>query len=168
MKKLEYFKVVLILPGNILITIPLIIYFLTKETYSYHLINLSSVLFYISILFFILGLWLAIWSVRTFYDFGGGGTPGPWKPVSKLIISGPYCYVRNPMLIGVFFLLLFESILFSSMPIFYWFLIFFIGNIFYFKNIEERDLIKRFGEDYKNYRDKVSMFIPSFTPYNKE
>ena len=59
------------------------------------------------------------------------------------------------------------SILFSAMPIFYWFLFFFIGNIFYFKNIEEKDLIKRFGEDYKNYRDKVSMFIPSLTPYNK-
>ena len=77
MKKLEYFKVVLILPGNVLITIPLIIYFLTKETYSYHLINLSSVLFYISLLFLILGLWLAIWSVRTFYNKGGDGTPGP-------------------------------------------------------------------------------------------
>ena len=60
-----------------------------------------------------------------------------------------------------------HSILFSAMPIFYWFLIFFIGNIFYFKNIEEKDLIKRFGEDYTNYRDKVSMFIPSLTPYNK-
>ena len=168
MKKLEYFKVVLIFPGNVLITIPLIIFFLTKKTYSYNLINLNSLLFYISLLFLILGFWLTIWSVRIFYNHGGDGTPGPWKPVSKLIIAGPYCYVRNPMLMGVFFLLLFESILFSSMPIFYWFLIFFIGNIFYFKNIEEKDLIKRFGEDYKNYRDKVSMFIPSFTSYNKE
>jgi len=75
--------------------------------------------------------------------------------------------MRNPMLMGVFFLLLFESILFSSMPIFCWFLIFFIGNIFYFKNFEEKDLIKRFGEDYINYRDKVKMFIPSLTPYKK-
>ena len=109
MKKLEYFKVVLILPGNVLITIPLIIFFLTKRTYSYNLINLNSVLFYISLLFLIVGLWLAIWSVRTFYNHGGDGTPGPWKPVSKLIIAGPYCYMRNPMLMGVFFLLLFEN-----------------------------------------------------------
>ena len=167
MKKLEYFKVVLILPGNVLITIPLIIYFLTKETYSYHLINLSSVLFYISLLFLILGLWLAIWSVRTFYNFGGEGTPGPWKPVSRLIIAGPYRYVRNPMLIGVFFLLLFESFFFSAIPIFYWFLVFFIANIFYFKKIEEKNLIKKFGEDYKNYLNKVNMLIPSFKPYKK-
>ena len=75
MKKLEYFKVVLILPGNVLITIPLIIYFFTKETYSYELININSLLFYISLLLLILGFWLAIWSVRTFYNHGGDGTP---------------------------------------------------------------------------------------------
>jgi len=167
MKKLEYFKILLILPGNVLITIPLIIFFLTKKTYSYNLINLNSVLFYISLLFLIVGLSLAIWSVRNFYSYGGEGTPGPWKPVKKLIIAGPYCYMRNPMLMGVFFLLLFESILFSSIPIFCWFLIFFIGNIFYFKNFEEKDLIKRFGVDYIKYRDKVNMFMPSLTSYNK-
>ena len=115
----------------------------------------------------ILGLWLAIWSVRTFYNLGGEGTPGPWKPVTKLVIEGPYSYVRNPMLMGVFFLLLFESLFFSAKPIFYWFLVFFIGNIFYFKNVEEKDLIKRFGDDYELYRRKVSMFIPRFTPYKK-
>ena len=42
-----------------------------------------------------------------------------------------------------------------------------LRNLKQFKNFEEKDLIKRFGEDYKNYRDKVSMFIPSLTPYNK-
>ena len=166
LKRLEYFKVVLILPGNVLIIIPLIIYFLTK-TYSYYLINLSNVLFYLSFPFLILGLWLSIWSVRAFYSHGGEGTPGPWKPVSKLVIAGPYRYVRNPMLMGVFFLLLFESIFFSAMPIFYWFLVFFIGNIFYFKKIEEKDLIKRFGKDYKHYRNEVSMLIPSFLSYKK-
>jgi len=53
------------------------------------------------------------------------------------------------------------------MPIFFWFLIFFIANIFYFKKIEEKNLIKRFGEDYKNYFNKVNMLIPSFKPYKK-
>ena len=167
MRKLEYFKVVLILPGNVLITIPMIIYFLTKKFYLYHLINLSNILFYLSLFFLILGFWLTFWSVQTFYNHGGDGTPGPWRPVTRLVIEGPYRYVRNPMLIGVFFLLLFESFFFSAMPIFFWFLIFFIANIFYFKKIEEKNLIKRFGEDYKNYFNKVNMLIPSFKPYKK-
>ena len=115
-----------------------------------------------------LGMFLAIWSVRTFYAKGGEGTPGPWLPVSNLIMSGPYRYVRNPMLLGVFFLLLFESILFTSVPLFFWFIIFFVGNIIYFKNYEEKELIMRFGAEYEDYKKKVSMLIPKFTPYNKK
>ena len=168
MKRKEYLKVALILPGNVLITIPLLIYLLTRNFYSFDLLNPNNFLFYVSVFFFLLGLWLAIWSVRSFYNKGGDGTPGPWQPVSNLVISGPYRYVRNPMLVGVFFLLLFESIFFNSMPLFYWFAVFFVGNILYFKIFEEKELIKRFGADYSNYKNEVPMLFPKFTPYNKK
>ena len=168
MKRKEYFKVVLILPGNVLITIPLLIFLFTQNTYSYYLVNPYNFLFYVAMFFLALGLLLVIWSVRTFYTKGGDGTPGPWRPVSNLIISGPYRYVRNPMLLGVFFLLLFESIFFNSILIFFWFIIFFVGNIIYFKNYEEKELIKRFGAEYEDYKNKVSMLIPKLTPYNKK
>ena len=168
MKKKEYLKVVLILPGNVLITIPLLIFIFTRNSYSYELLIPNNFLFYVAILFFALGLFLAIWSVRTFYYKGGDGTPGPWKPVNNLVISGPYQYVRNPMLLGVFFLLLFESLLFSSMPFFYWFLIFYIGNIIYFINFEEKDLMKRFGSNYEYYKNNVSMIFPRFSSYRKD
>ena len=168
MKRTEYLKVILILPGNVLITIPLIIFLFTKNSYSYVLAKPNDFLFYIAMFLLALGLFLAIWSVRTFYTTGGDGTPDPWRPVSNLIISGPYRYVRNPMLSGVFFLLLFESIFFSSMPIFFWFIVFFVGNIIYFKTVEEKELIKRFGTDYEDYKNKVSLLLPNFIPYNKE
>ena len=168
MKRTEYLKVVLILPGNVLITIPLLIFLFTRNSHSYYLVNPHIFLFYVAMFFLIMGLFLAIWSVRTFYNKGGEGTPGPWKPITNLIISGPYKYVRNPMLLGVFFLLLFESILFTSIPLFFWFIIFFVGNIIYFKYYEEKELIKRFGAEYEDYKNKVSMLIPKLTPYNKE
>ena len=168
MKIKEYFKVVLILTVNVLVTIQLLIFLFTRNSFSYGLINFISPLFYITILFLIIGLGLAIWSVRTFYFKGGDGTPGPWKPISKLVIVGPYRYVRNPMLIGVFFLLLFESIFFSAIPIFYWFLVFFVGNIFYFKIIEEKDLINRFGADYEDYKRNVPMLFPKFSSYKNK
>ena len=167
-KRKEYLKVVLILPGNVLITIPLLIFFFTKHSYSYYLVSPDNFLFYVAFFLLTLGLFLAIWSVRTFYKKGGDGTPGPWQPVSNLVISGPYRYVRNPMLLGVFFLLLFESILFSSVPLFCWFVLFFVGNIIYFKNFEEKELIIRFGNDYEDYKKNVSMLIPKFTPYSKK
>ena len=168
MKRTEYLKVILILPGNVLITIPLLIYFFTHSYYSYALVAPSNLLFYISIFFLGLGLFLAIWSVRTFFAKGGEGTPSPWKPVRNLVISGPYLYVRNPMLMGVFFLLLFESIIFTAKPLFVWFIVFYVGNIIYFKNFEEKDLIKRFGSDYIAYKKKVPMLLPKFNPYYKE
>jgi|TARA_B100002003_G_C13843995_1_gene414071 protein-S-isoprenylcysteine O-methyltransferase Ste14 len=168
MKIKEYLKVVLILPGNVLITIPLIIFLFTRYSYSYHLVSPHNLLFYIAMFFLALGLWLAIWSVRTFYTKGGEGTPGPWHPVSNLIISGPYRYVRNPMILGVVGLLLFESALFTSRPLLLWVIVFFVGNIVYFKIFEEKELIKRFGSDYEDYKNKVSMLFPKLTPYNKE
>ena len=168
MKRKEYLKVVLILPGNVLITIPFLIFLLTRNSYSYYLVGLDDFLFYAAMFFLALGLLLAVWSVRTFYTKGGDGTPGPWRPVSNLIISGPYLYVRNPMILGVVDLLLFESALFASIPLLLWAIVFFVGNIIYFKIFEEKELIKRFGADYENYKNKVPILFPKFTPYKKE
>ena len=168
MKRTEYLKVVLILPGNVLITIPLLIYFITRNLYSYEITQPPHFLFFISMFFLFLGLFLAIWSVRTFYNKGGEGTPAPWKPVNNFIISGPYSYVRNPMIVGVVILLLFESVFFSSIPFLFWSIVFFIANIFYFKLIEEKQLVRRFGQDYEKYKNNVPMFFPKFTPYDKD
>ena len=167
MKRIEYLKVALILPGNVLITIPLLVIFFAREFYSYSIVTPLNFIFYVAMFFLVLGLWLAIWSVRTFYSEGGEGTPGPWRPISNLIISGPYLYVRNPMILGVVNLLLFESALFNSMPFLLWAFVFFVGNIIYFKTFEERELIKRFGADYENYKNEVPMLFPKFTPYYK-
>ena len=167
MKRKEYLKVVLILPGNVLITIPFLIFLFTRNSYSYYLVGSDNILFYVAMFFLALGLLLAIWSVRTFYTKGGEGTPGPWRPISNLIISGPYRYVRNPMILGVVDLLLFESALFASIPFLLWATVFFIGNIIYFKIYEEKELIKRFGTDYENYKNEVPMLFPKFTPYDK-
>ena len=32
---------------------------------------------------------------------------------------------------------------------------------------EEKELIKRFGADYEDYKNNASMLIPIFTPYDK-
>ena len=168
MKRKEYLKVALILPGNVLITIPLFIFLSTRNSYSYDLVSPHNFLFYIAMFFLTLGLLLAIWSVRAFYIKGGDGTPGPWRPVSNLVISGPYRYVRNPMILGAVDLLLFEATLFASMPLLFWAIVFFVGNIIYFKIFEEKELTKRFGTDYEDYKNNVPMLFPKITPYNKE
>jgi protein-S-isoprenylcysteine O-methyltransferase Ste14 len=71
------------------------------------------------------------------------------------------------MILGVVNLLLFESALFTSISFLLWATVFFISNIIYFKIFEERELIKRFGTDYENYKNEVPMIFPKFTAYNK-
>ena len=98
MKRKEYLKVALILPGNVLFSIPFLIFLFTRGSYTYYFVGFEKFLFYVALIFLALGLLLTIWSVQTFYNKGGDGTPGPWRPVSNLVVSGPYFYVRNPMI----------------------------------------------------------------------
>ncbi len=95
----------------------------------------------------------------------GNGTPAPWDPPKKLVIRGPYCYVRNPMIISVMLMLLAEVLLFQSWPIAAWIVVFFIGNSIYFPLVEEKNLEKRFGDDYREYKAHVRRWIPRLRPW---
>jgi len=102
-----------------------------------------------------------LWSVWTF--FKSRGTPVPVSPPPKLISTGPYACLRNPMLSGVFLMLFGIGFLFQlvSLIVLYTPLFILIASL-EFKLIEEPELEKRFGRDYVEYRKRVPMFIPRF------
>ena len=95
----------------------------------------------------------------------GRGTLAPWSPTKKLVVIGPYRNVRNPMISGVLMTLLGESIVFGSVGIFVWFLLFFIVNHIYFIYSEEPGLEKRFGGEYLIYKKNVPRWIPRLRPW---
>jgi protein-S-isoprenylcysteine O-methyltransferase Ste14 len=112
-----------------------------------------------------LGLVLMVATIRLFMTVGQG-TLAPWNPTQRLVVQGVYRHVRNPMISGVFFILLGEAILAASVPLLGWFLVFVIGNSLYIPLAEEPGLVKRFGAEYEEYRRNVPRWIPRLNPWN--
>jgi len=110
---------------------------------------------------FSLALFIIGWSVLNFLR--AKGTPVPFNPPPQLVTTGPYAYVRNPMLTGVFALLFGFGVLFGSVSLLVAFTPLFIFiNVWELKAIEEPELLKRLGEDYSEYRKRTPMFFPDF------
>jgi protein-S-isoprenylcysteine O-methyltransferase Ste14 len=111
------------------------------------------------------GLYYLSISIALFINIGKG-TLAPWSPTKKLVVLGPYRFVRNPMISGVLMTLLGESIAFGSMGIFIWFILFLLVNHVYFVYSEEPGLVHRFGDEYLVYKKNVPRWIPRLTPWS--
>jgi protein-S-isoprenylcysteine O-methyltransferase Ste14 len=112
----------------------------------------------------LVGLALFISSLRRFAN-DGKGTLAPWDPPRRLVIHGPYRYVRNPMISGVVFVLFGEALMLLSGPHVQWALIFLIINFIYIPLFEERQLKERFGEAYIEYCRHVPRLLPRLRPW---
>ena len=125
--------------------------------------ELSWLGFLLGGLIYIVGLGGLIWCIRLFAQ-EGEGTLAPWDPTQKLVASGPYAYVRNPMISSVVFMLLGEAIYFGSEILGLWAAGFFLVNHVYFIVSEEPGLEKRFGEAYLDYKVQVPRWLPKQRP----
>ncbi len=149
----------LILPVTVLILVPLWI----EDDFS---INNIYALIGGSILI-LAGLLVIVLTISAFIRIGKG-TLAPWSPTKKLVVTGIYAHVRNPMISGVLTVLLGESLAILSLSIFIWAIAFFIINNIYFLMYEEPNLGERFGEDYRQYKSKVPRWIPAMKPYQAQ
>jgi len=106
---------------------------------------------------------------RTIFLFArrGRGTLAPWDPPARLVVEGPYAYMRNPMISGVVLALLGEAALFGSISVLLWSGLVVAANTVYFKLSEEPGLAKRFGSEYAEYRRHVPMWIPRIRPWRR-
>lgn len=158
---IDHIVSILILPGTVVGLIP---YYLNKYLFDLVIYDEHILIQGLGIGFLILG---GLIFLRSVFLFGtkGNGTLAPWKPPTKLVISGLYKYVRNPMISGVLCLLIGETLFLNSIPILIWAMIFFVINTVYFEFIEEPKLERRFGEDYVHYKQQVPRWIPNTKPY---
>ena len=158
--KFRVFKAIMALPVPVCIIIPAILLYVSHWQPG----NFLLWRFLIGVVCFLAGMLLAISTVRLFPKLGNG-TPAPWDSTTKLIVTGPYAYVRNPMITGVVLILTSEALMLPSLAIGIWAVLFLIINMFYFPLSEEPGLRKRFGKEYDEYCKNVPRYIPRLTPW---
>lgn len=101
---------------------------------------------------------------RSVYSFfKSRGTPVPLNPPQKLVNTGIYLRARNPMILGWFIMLFGVGLLLNSMSLLFIFApLFVLLNILYLKLVEEKEMEKKFGQQYLEYKKRVPMFFPRF------
>lgn len=137
-------------PGSVLVLIPGLVLSFFGSPGMYKIKSLQ----YWGVLPIAAGL---VISLRCVYDFifTGRGTPVPIDPPEKLVIIGLYRFVRNPMYLGILFLLFGEAILFKSFILLgYTLCVFGLFHIF-IVGFEEPMLKAKFGKAYEHYCSRV-------------
>ncbi|GGF34250.1 protein-S-isoprenylcysteine O-methyltransferase [Microbacterium sorbitolivorans] len=102
---------------------------------------------------------LGLWSGATMAS-RGDGTPLPSATARRLVIAGPYRFVRNPMAVAGIAQGAAVGLLLGSWLVVVWAL---CGSLVWnwlIRPIEEGDLEERFGDAFVAYRDRVSCWVP--------
>jgi protein-S-isoprenylcysteine O-methyltransferase Ste14 len=141
-----------VLPGTVTIAVPAVILWLWGADAAPGTAILGAVVVAV-------GVGLVAWTIRLF-DTIGRGTLAPWDPTSELVVSGPYRYVRNPMITGVATILAGEALFFRSWGIAIELAFFVVVNAVYFPLVEEPGLRRRFGAAYEEYCARVPRWLP--------
>jgi len=100
------------------------------------------------------------------FAWDGLGTPAPVAPPSRLVVTGFYRRVRNPMYVALLVVLSGEALFFADIRVFYWALIFWAACHLFVLGYEEPTLKRKFGAEYQTYRDHVPRWLPRMTPWN--
>ena len=153
-----------VLPFTVTVIVPVWIYRAYGVQFAWPASLGAIATFSFGIVVAIIGLLLFIASLRRFAA-DGQGTLAPWDPPTKFVATGPYRYVRNPMISGVWLILLAEGLVLDSVPHLSWCAAFFVLNTIQIPFWEERVLGLRFGESYEIYCKNVRRFVPRLTPW---
>jgi protein-S-isoprenylcysteine O-methyltransferase Ste14 len=154
--------------GVFIILIPLGFYGLSRFDYLFDhnvLIGSTKLRNIISLVLLLVGAFFAIWSNIFLAMVGKGGPTEGFgiaisPPTKKLVTTGPYAYSRNPMVFGAFTLYASWVLYLNSVTGLICLLVLLFVAIGFLKFSEEKRLVRDFGDEYINYRKRVSMIFP--------
>ena len=117
----------------------------------------SDILFVFAYVFIVLGFFLNIWTKNIFQDLRNSVKINQ-KP-NNLVVDGPFALSRNPMYLGMLFILIGIACLLKSiiciLPIFVFGALININFIYF----EEKFLEDIFGVTYSKYRKQVNKWL---------
>lgn len=104
--------------------------------------------------------------VHSFIEFTkADGTPVPVASPPRLVVSGFYRYVRNPIYVGFLAILMGEALLFGSLGLLEYTAIAWCIGAAAVRFYEEPTLARKFGAEYQVYRRAVPAWVPRLHPW---
>jgi protein-S-isoprenylcysteine O-methyltransferase Ste14 len=154
--------------GIFMVGIPFGLYFVSKTLDRYLPIGLIPQTWLrmgLSLPVAALGIGFIVWSNLSLFFVGKGGPADGLgiqiSPRTKhLVTSGPYRYTRNPMVFGALSLYVGLAIFLDSAICLGLAALLFLSASIYLKQVEEKRLLKDFGDEYEKYRKRVSILVP--------
>jgi protein-S-isoprenylcysteine O-methyltransferase Ste14 len=110
------------------------------------------------------GAWLLIECFARF-ALQGRGTPAPIAPTERLVVSGPYRRVRNPMYVAVTALILGQAALFCDLRLLGYAGVIWAAFHLFVLLYEEPTLRRQFPQDYAAFAAAVPRWIPRLTAW---
>jgi len=95
----------------------------------------------------------------------GLGTPAPIAPPQKLVVTGLYRYVRNPIYVAVVAIILGQAILFGDWRLMTYGGLMWLAFHAFVLTYEEPVLAQQFGVQYEDFRANVPRWIPRLSPW---
>ena len=113
-----------------------------------------------------LGLVPLVWAFVEFTR--AGGTPSPTASPDHLVVDGFNRYVRNPIYVRVLLTILGQALLFNSLLLVAYAVLFWIAVASFVRWYEESVLSRHFGAAYNAYRQSVPAWCPRLRPWTPE
>lgn len=92
----------------------------------------------------------------------GAGTPAPVAPTDRLVVGGPYRWVRNPMYVAVLLTIAGQALLLGRAVLLGYGLLAALAMVGFVTGYEEPHLRRTYGADYDAYRRAVAGWWPRF------
>lgn len=118
----------------------------------------------IGVALIVAGLAVAIQAFARFV-VEGFGTPLPVAAPTRLVVRGPYRFVRNPMYVALLAVISGQGLLLGQLVLLLYAAVLWMVSASFVHWYEEPTLARQFGEDYEIYRRAVPAWWPRLRPW---